>query len=301
MSKNWKKQDRRDRYDRIYLKDLDAMHTILPMLMPKRCNNEAVTIEMVETQAIRNYLAQKNSENPAFKYTLFHVFMAAISKIMILRPHMNWFISGHRIFAHRDVTLAFMVKRAFNEKAEESIARFTADPEGGSLVNQAHDFLEKFVTAVRTENKVEKTSNTIGFLKKLPLFTLRFFFWAIHKLEDWSLYPKVLADQDPSYCSAFLTNIGSLGMTASYHHLYEGGTMSCFAMLDACKVRPVFQEDGTYQMKETVKVSFTLDERIVDGYYCGTCIKLFHYLMQHPEVLDQPASAPVDFDYKKLR
>ena len=268
--------------------------------MPRRCDNEAVTIEIIETEAINKYLAAKNAGNPEFKYTLFHVFAAAMAKILILRPHLSWFIQGPRIFANRDVKLAFMVKRNFDEKSEESIAKFVADVDGGSHVDQFHDYLEKFVTAVRKEKKLEKTSNTIGILKHVPLPFLRFFFWLVHKMDKWNCYPKVLADQDPSCASAFITNIGSLGMTANYHHLYESGTMSCFAMLDARRLRPVFKDDGTCEMKETVQISITLDERIVDGYYCSTCVRLLHYLMQHPEDLDLPASAPVDFDWNKI-
>jgi len=288
------KQDRRDRHDRIYIKNLDAMHIILPMYIPKRCDNEAVAIETIDITAANEYLAKRNAGNPAFKYTLFHIFTAAIAKVLILRPHLNWFISGNRIYAHRDVKLAFMVKRSFDDHSEESIAKFIADIEGGSLIDQVHDYLEKFVSKVRGEKKIEKTSQTIGILRNMPLFILRFFFWGIRKLEYFGYYPKSFAAQDPCYSSAFLTNLGSIGLNASYHHLFEGGTMSIFALMDAKKMRPVFNADGTYEMKETIRISLTLDERITDGYYCSKSIKMLLYFMQHPELLDLPASEPIE-------
>jgi len=290
------KKDRRDRYDRIYLKDVDAMHYILPMFIPKRCNNEAVASEIIDIAAITKYIDEKNSLNPEFKYTWFHVISAAIAKVLILRPKMNWFISGHRMYANRDVKLAFIVKRTFEDCSEEAVAKVRIDPDGGSPVEQIHDYVQKFVTKVRTEHKREKTSDTLYLLKKIPLFILRFFFWTIRKLETYGRYPKAFAAQDPCYSSVFISNLGSIGLNADYHHLFEGGTMSMFAVIGARKMRPFFNPDGTYEMHDTIKLTLTLDERIADGYYFGKSLKLLRKLLQHPELLDLNVLTPIEFE-----
>lgn len=290
------KKDRRDRYDRIYLKDLDAMHYILPMFIPKRCNNEAVATEVIDIAAISRYIDEKNSKNPDFKYTWFHVISAAIAKVLILRPKMNWFISGHRMYANRDVKLAFIVKRTFEDSSEEAVAKVKIDPEGGSPLEQIHDYVHKFVTKVRTENKREKTTDTMYLLKKVPLFILRLFFWTLRKLETYGRYPKAFAAQDPCYSSVFISNLGSIGLNADYHHLFEGGTMSMFAVIGARKMRPFFKDDGTYEMRDTIKLTLTLDERIADGYYFGKSLKLLRQLLQHPELLDLDVLTPVEIE-----
>ena len=59
------------------------------------------------------------------------------------------------------------------------------------------------------------------------------------------------------------------------------------------KKQPVFNEDGTYEMKEMLPLCVTLDERIADGYYYAQTIKLFKYILEHPEELDRPACEEV--------
>ncbi|MBQ0006077.1 MAG: 2-oxo acid dehydrogenase subunit E2 [Alistipes sp.] len=290
------KRDRRDRYDRIYLKDLDAMHHILPMFIPKRCDNEVVASEIIDIEAITKYIEEKNSHNPVFKYTWFHVISAAIAKVLVLRPKMNWFISGPRMYANRDVKLSFIVKRTFEDSSEEAVAKVKIEPQAGSPVEQIHDYVEKFVTKVRKEKEREKTTDTMYFLKKVPLFLLRLFFWSIRKLEMWGRYPKSLAEQDPCYSSVFITNLGSIHLNADYHHLYEGGTMSMFVVIGTRKMRPIFNPDGTYEMHDTIKLSLTIDERIADGYYFGNSLKLLRKLLQNPELLDSDVQTPVETD-----
>ena len=47
-------------------------------------------------------------------------------------------------------------------------------------------------------------------------------------------------------------------------------------------------EDGTVVQKKYVDVKFTLDERIVDGFYYAAFFKHYKRLLMHPEVLDNP-------------
>ena len=47
-------------------------------------------------------------------------------------------------------------------------------------------------------------------------------------------------------------------------------------------------EDGTVVQKKYVDVKFTLDERIVDGFYYAAFFKHYKRLLAHPEILDTP-------------
>ena len=56
-----------------------------------------------------------------------------------------------------------------------------------------------------------------------------------------------------------------------------------------CKRRALeLQEDGTVVQRKYVDVKFTLDERIVDGYYYAAFFKHYKHILRHPELLDQP-------------
>ena len=61
------------------------------------------------------------------------------------------------------------------------------------------------------------------------------------------------------------------------------------------KLRPFFHEDGTYDMRNTIKLGLTIDERIADGYYYSKTMKLVKYLLANPELLELPAGEEVDY------
>lgn len=285
-----------DRYDRIFIKNLDAMHVLIPFIMPHRCDNEAVLTKNIEIDAINAYLAKKNAENPDFKYTWFHVIAAALAKTFVLRPKMNWFISGGRIYEKRDIRISFNVKRTFHDESEEAIANLIVDKNGPAPIEQVHTYVRNFVNMVRKENKNESTTDKMNVLKVLPVFVLRFIFWVLNHLERHGLYPKSLAKDDPRYASIYISNLGSIKMNANYHHLYENGTNSFFCVIGEKKLRPVFAADGTYEMHDTLPLSLTIDERIGDGFYFGRSLKLLNHLLQNPELLDEDIATPVEFE-----
>ena len=136
----------------------------------------------------------------------------------------------------------------------------------------------------------------MGVLSHCPRLVLRLFFWILDLLDYYGIYPLFLRGDDPRYCSAFVSNLRSIKMNADYHHLYNKGTCSFFAAIGEKKARPFFKEDGSVEMRNTIKLSYTIDERIADGYYYAKSIRIMRHLIQHPELLDLDASAPIDYE-----
>ena len=105
--------------------------------------------------------------------------------------------------------------------------------------------------------------------------------------------PESLMKDDPYYTTVFLTNLGSIKMDANYHHLANYGTNSIFGIIGEKKKRPFYNDDGSYEMKDSVNVSLTIDERIADGVYFAKSLKLIKAILERPEVLDEPYDAEV--------
>ena len=70
-----------------------------------------------------------------------------------------------------------------------------------------------------------------------------------------------------------------------------------FCAIGEIKKRPFFNDDGTLEMKPSIDLGLTIDERIADGYYYSKSIKLLKYLLEHPELLERPANEEVDYDH----
>ena len=292
-----RKKHRRDRYDGWYVQGLDSMHVMMPYFFGARTRNEAVMSEVVDLTEVDKYLAKKNSEEGVdFKYTWFHFIVAALAKAVLLRPKMNYFIAGHRYYERKKIQIAFIVKRQLNEHSEETEAKFVLDPEGGSPVEQVHDYVKSFVKKVRVEDKTVGVDGALNVIKYLPRPLFRLLSGTLKWMEYHGWYPKSLAKDDPCYSSIFVTNLGSIKMNADYHHLFDWGTNSFFAVISEKKIRPFFKEDGSYDMRNTIKLGLTIDERIADGYYFAKTVRLVRHMFAHPELLDAPAAEPIEFE-----
>ena len=272
------------------------MHVMMPYLFGERTANEAVLGETLDLTEVDKYLAKKNAENPEFKYTWFHFITAAIAKTILLRPKMNYFIAGGHYYEHDSISVAFNMKRKFADDGEEAMAKFVLRPEGDSPLEQVHTYVHKMVTKVRGENQKHGVDDILKVVSYLPRFAWRILAWTLRKMEYYGIYPKALAVDDPTYASAYLTNLGSIKMNADYHHLFNCGTVSFFATIGEVKKIPFFNEDGTYELRNSIKLGLTIDERVADGYYFSKTIRVLRKIFQKPELLDLPASTPIEID-----
>ena len=93
-----------DRKDGRLIRELDPMHFITPLLYPNRCDNEAYISVNVDLENINRYVDRLNEQNPEFRYTMFHIIVAAIIKVLTLRPKMNRFIANKNFYQRNEVS-----------------------------------------------------------------------------------------------------------------------------------------------------------------------------------------------------
>src|SRR5262249_34847748 len=98
-----------------------------------------------------------------------------------------------------------------------------------------------------------------------------------------NLLPAAMIENDPMYATAFIGNLGSVGIDDTFHHLYEYGTISFFSVIGTTKKRVVAGRDGQPVVRDTVQVRWTFDERINDGFYCATGLKVAQKNVEDPE------------------
>lgn len=292
------KRRRGDRRDARLVRETDSMHKYMPFLLPNRTDNEAVMREIADMTAVDEYIKKKNAGiGDGFKYTMFHVICAAIAKVIYLRPKMNYFYEGNRLYERNDISFSFVVKRKFDDRSEEALAIIKVDKDSGiSPIEQIHGKVEKFVTKVRGENKTDETTDIISILVKLPRPIVKFIQWVLNRLEYHGNLPKSLAEFDPYHSSVFISNVGSIKLSAQYHHLANWGTNSFFVLVGEKKPTPFYSDAGDVTMKPAVEMGLTIDERIADGTYFAKSIRLMRKLLANPELLEDPIETPVDYE-----
>nr|HPJ76707.1 2-oxo acid dehydrogenase subunit E2 [Clostridia bacterium] len=87
----------------------------------------------------------------------------------------------------------------------------------------------------------------------------------------------------------------SLGIKAVYHHLYNFGTTSVFLAMGKKEYQYQGSDEGELIKKRIISLKMVVDERICDGYYYASTMRLFSKILQNPEVLLMPPEEiPVD-------
>jgi len=282
-----------DRFDATLVRDIDALHWFMPYLYPNRADNEAFIREEFDLTNLEAFLEKKNEGlDKAHRYTIFHAVCAAIVKTFTLRPQMNRFIKGCRLYQRDDLSLGFVVKKQFRDNAAEGLAFIKFPPE--TTVDSLHERIMQEIFECRSD-KLDNSTKGMEMFTHLPRWLMRIAIFILHRLDFYGKVPYDLIKADPNYASVFLTNLGSIKLNAGYHHLSNWGTTSVFVVIGEKARRPVFHEDGTFEMRTMLDVGITLDERIADGYYYAKTVRLLKKLIENPELLDRPANEEVDY------
>ena len=290
-----KKKRRGDRRDGTWLRNIDAMHAFMPYLYPNRADNEAFIQESIELENIEKYLAEKNAKltDGEEEYKLFHVLLAALVKTITLRPKMNRFVKGGRMYQRNSLSLAFVVKKKFSDNGAEALAFMEFDEE--TTIDDVHRKISAEINECRSE-KIDNSTAGMDAFTKMPRWLLRIVMWVLHRLDYYGRVPYSLIKTDPNHATCFITNLGSIGLKSGYHHLSNWGTNSIFIVLGQKEKSPIYEEDGNMSMKDTLPIGITLDERIADGYYYSKTVKLLKHLLANPELLETAAKEEVDYE-----
>lgn len=286
-----------DRKDGIWLKDLPPLNRIMPGLMPNRADNEAYINVDIDLRPLDRYLEKANGDKTEDKITYFHLITAAIGKAFILRPRMNRFICNCKVYQHRNVTIAFVVKKKFNDYAEEGLAFLEYSPQ--ETIGSFHCKIMKVIHQTRKEGASDTSSGAMEIITKLPQFLINAIVKTVLWLDKHGLAPDALIGSDPNHASIFLTNLGSIGLEGGYHHLVNWGTNSCFVVLGKKYMKMDYTKDGAQDLYEVIPIGITLDERIADGYYYSGTVALVKELLEHPELLELPADTPVEYAIRR--
>jgi len=288
MGKKWG-----DRRDGKLLRDIDSMHYIMPLMYPNRCDNEAFVSEQIDLTRANAYLAEKNADNPEYRYNLFQLIVTALLKTITLRPKMNYFIANYNMYERNEVSAAFTIKKIFADNGGEALAFLHSKPT--DTLDTVHDEIYRQVSFCREDGNKDPSTESMDMLQKLPLFLKKWLGRGARFLDRRGWMPKSVVATDPYQSSCVIANLGSIKLHSGYHHLTNWGTTSVMCIIGEKKPRPFYDELGNVEMRDSVDLGLTIDERVADGYYYSGTIRLLRHLLENPELLETPLAEPVDF------
>ena len=199
--------------------------------------------------------------------------LRAITRVVDERPRLNRFTAGGRLWQRDGVWITFSAKQAFEDGAPILTLKRRFEPD-----EPLETMVEGLTTGLRRGRSGERTTSDkeVGLLLRLPPFLVRGLLRLTRGADALGLLPRAMIDSDPMYCSFFVANLGSVGLEAGYHHLWEHGNCPFF-----CVVGRVRETDAGRVMP----LKWTFDERVEDGFYCARSLERLGELIAHPEKL----------------
>lgn len=283
MNKN--RKNRKDRKDGRWLGDMDGMHSMLAHLMPNRCDAEVYIEEHLDVTRLMEYLEEKNGEGAPYKTTLFHVIVTAVAKTVYHRPLLNRFVIGRRFYERNQILLSFVVRRKFEDEAEESLLIMEVD--GDTTLEQVSRKILGESDHIRKADGNDM-DDLLDTLAKLPRWLMRLVMCAFRFLDFHGWMPESICSGDTNYSTVLLSNLGSIKCNAAYHHLNNYGTNSIVITIGKVHKEQVIDDEGNSSIRDIISVGAAVDERIADGFYFARSIRLINSILQHPESLELP-------------
>ena len=277
----------RDRFDGKYLREMDGMHFIMPFIMPDRCDNETFFSFQIDLSKLNEYINKKNADNPDYKYNMFQCIITATLKTITLRSKLSLFIHDNTMYKRNEVSTAFTVKQEFKDDGGEVLAFIHAKPEWN--IDDVHNEIRRQLLKLKDREYKDESSGAMDTLNRIPKFISRPLVRLLCWLEKNSLCPKSLLETDPYHSSVVFANLGSIGLPEGYHHLTNWGTTSMFIVIGKMGRMPFYENDQVI-FKDGVRLNFTVDERIADGFYFSRSINMLKLFLEEPELLDRPLS-----------
>lgn len=278
---------KKSRYDGTLIKGLHHYTRMTPYMMYTRTESTIYFEKEFDITKTRAFLKKRNKDKPMEeRISFFQVYLCALARTIGQRPDLNRFISGFNYYQRNQILLNFVAKKEISDNGEEIMVTVPFSP--FETLTTASAKIRSFVEKGRSGEGIESdTANVI--LMKLPRPFIKLFFKTYAWLDYHNLAPAFLLKADPMYSSMFITNVGSIGVDAPYHHNFERGTCGIFSAIGLMKKKNVLNDDGTVSKKDVIKITFTYDDRIKDGFYCARAIELFRSMVENPEQLEEEA------------
>lgn len=281
---------RGDRYDGRLLRSLDPFYLVTPFIMRSRVDAQDYFSEEIDVGPAEAWLRDARARERPVGFL--HLLVAAYVRTLSQKPRLNRFVAGQRIYARNEIVISLAVKRRLHEDSPETVVKIALRPT--DTVFEVAAAIDAAVEAGKAVGEATEADRTARLFMKIPRPLLRLLMWTLRALDYHGLLPRALHRASPFHVSAFVTDLGSLGIGPIYHHLYEFGTTSVFLAFGKKERRLALDESGQVAERKVVGLKIVNDERICDGHYYAGAFKHFLGLLRHPERLERPPEAVVE-------
>ena len=273
------------------LKNLEPMQMIMPYIMKTRTDSMNMYEDTFACEPMDRCIKAKEAEGLKIGYM--HILIAAIVRLIALRPQLNRFVMNGRIYARPKIWVSFVVHPTL--RCESTGTTIKICFEGTETLTEIAQKINEYVareTVNRTgENDTDKLMRTL--MHKIPGPLIKLVINTLMWMDRHNIMPKKIVELSPFHTSFFVTNLKSLGINHVFHHTYNFGTTGLFFAMGKEKRIPVMKNG---QVVEEKHMGFGLvsDERFCDGLYFANSLRMLRKFARNPKVLEKPLDKKVE-------
>lgn len=264
------------------IRNISPFFILIPHIMKRRSDSQVFYSQEIPIAPLDEYIEKKEAEGIRMSYM--SIIYASLIRIIAEKPQLNRFVMNGKVYTRNDIAISLAIKKGMSETAEETTLKLHFN--GTENIFDIRNVLEKVILENKdaaAENNTDKLAKALAYI---PSWFVKLFVNFLMFLDRHDLMPKFIVELSPFHTSAFLTNVGSLGIDSIYHHLYDFGTTGVFLAMGK-KKKSLISVDDTLKEEKSLSLRWVLDERICDGYYYANALKAFNKYMKKPELLEE--------------
>ena len=265
------------------VKTISPMSAVIPFIMVNRTGSQNFISDSVDIEKVEKYIKEKQTQGMQ-NISMMHVMIAAYIRLVSQRPALNRFIRGQRVWTRKNVEVSLTIKKEMSLDSPDTVVKITLPP--SATLEDVYTALNNEIVSYRA-NPGGDFDDTARAFTRLPGLIFKFAVASLRFLDYFGLMPKAIAKVSPVHCSYFITSMGSLGIPPIYHHLYDFGSCPVFFSFGAKRRAYEIDNTGLVRRRQYMDFTFVLDERICDGYYYASALKLLKNILKNPWQLDE--------------
>lgn len=264
------------------LKTLGPFFRVIPHVMKERSDSHVYYTQDLPLKYLDEYIAKKEEEGIRMSYM--NIIYAALVRLLAEKPFLNRFVMDGRTYARHGITISLAIKKEMTEEIEETTLKIPFT--GSENIFEIKEKLDNTIAKNKDLSAENSTDKLAKLLSLVPDWLFKFIVNILMFLDKHGMLPKAIINASPFHTSAFLTNVGSLGIDTIYHHIYNFGTTGIFLAMGKKKKSYIYEDDNIVQEK-VISLAWVADERICDGFYYANALKSFYRYMKKPELLEK--------------
>ena len=274
-----------DRTEGRLVRSLTPYNKLAPFLVKNRSGASNYFEDNVEITRAERFIRKKRAEGLP-NLSMLHLLIAAYVRTTAMYPALNRFVSGRRIFSRHAVEVVVPAKRSLHSETAETLVKVQFDPT--DTIYDVYRRIDENFDALKADGGFSRIENAATTLLKFPRLILSFVVGGLKFLDYFGRLPRSILLASPFHGSMIIAEPDSNVATPAYHHLHDFGNLPLSLSFGRRHRVMELSAEGTPEENNYMDYNFVLDERICNGNYYASAMRLLKHFLKNPHLLEQP-------------